>query len=99
MKRKEIVKLIREIKLTDKERKEVLIARKKEYIRQYKFLLERHLKDDNNYKLNHALIANLNYFVQDIENTDKLLEAYDIKETQEYKEFSRANFTMDDIPF
>lgn len=99
MKKKEIVKLIKEIKLTDQERKEVLIARKKEYIRQYKFLLERHLKDDNNYKINHCLIANLNYFVQDIENTDKLLKEYDIIEVEKSEIFSHSNFTMDDIPF
>ena len=72
---------------------------KKEYIRQYKFLLERHLKDDNNYKINHALVANLNYFVIDIQETDKLLEAYNIIENAEYKTFSFTNFTKDDIPF
>lgn len=87
------------IELTREEKRTILFARKKKYIRQYNFLLERHLEDSDGYQYNHALMANLRMFAETIVNNDKLLEHYKLVDIPCESCGVIQDFSSDDIPF
>lgn len=85
--------------LTKSEIYYILTERKKEAIRQYKFLFERHLNDDDSYKLNQQLFLNAKWFSDDIKKIDKLFEKYDLVDKECKSCGHVTNFTIDEIPF
>ena len=89
------------MELSREEAYKILITRKEQAIKNYKFLFERHLKDDNNYQLDHCLANNAQMFAKDIVKIDKLLEKYGFTklECEECGHEIRSDFSMDDIPF
>lgn len=89
----------KELKLYDSERKKVLLERKSEALRQYKFIIDRHLKDDSGYKIDHCFRSNLEFFSNSIKEIDQLIEYYGFNEPDTYENFNFSDFTADDIPF
>ena len=76
--------------LSKPEMKIILELRKKEYLRQYKFILQRHIDDDNSYKIDHCLRSNLPMFAKQLTYIDNMMKKHGLIDQP---------ISSDDIPF